>query len=79
MVVGNAGGHDYFLIEDRVIAMLLIHDIGEIDAGDTIIYQEEGLMEQKGPKSKQWRGSSGYWLLRKIRHIVKNDGAVAGF
>jgi len=26
---------------DRVIRMLLIHDIGEIDAGDTIVYQEE--------------------------------------
>ncbi len=26
---------------NRVIKMLLIHDIGEIDAGDTIIYQSE--------------------------------------
>lgn len=26
---------------DRVIKMLLIHDIGEIDTGDTIIYQSE--------------------------------------
>lgn len=26
---------------DRVIKMLLIHDIGEIDVGDTIIYQSE--------------------------------------
>lgn len=26
---------------DRVIKMLLIHDIGEIDAGDTIIYKSE--------------------------------------
>lgn len=26
---------------DRVIKMLLIHDIGEIDAGDTIIYSSE--------------------------------------
>lgn len=26
---------------DRVIRMLLIHDLGEIDAGDTIIYQSE--------------------------------------
>ena len=26
---------------DRVIRMLLIHDIGEIDAGDTIIYKSE--------------------------------------
>ena len=26
---------------DRVIRMLLIHDLGEIDAGDTIIYASE--------------------------------------
>lgn len=26
---------------DRVIKMLLIHDLGEIDAGDTIVYQSE--------------------------------------
>ena len=26
---------------DRVIRMLLIHDLGEIDAGDTIVYQSE--------------------------------------
>ena len=32
---------------NRVIAMLLVHDIGEIDAGDTFVYIEEGLTEQK--------------------------------
>jgi putative hydrolase of HD superfamily len=32
---------------DRVIAMLLVHDIGEIDTGDTIVYAEEGLQERK--------------------------------
>ena len=32
---------------DRVIHMLLVHDIGEIDTGDTIVYQEEGLAERK--------------------------------
>ena len=31
----------------RVIAMLLVHDIGEIDTGDTIVYAEEGLAERK--------------------------------
>jgi len=39
---------------DRVIKMLLIHDLGEIDAGDTIIYQSEALelkeTEAKGVK-----------------------------
>lgn len=32
---------------DRVIAMLLVHDIGEIDTGDTIVFAEEGLQERK--------------------------------
>lgn len=32
---------------DRVIGMLLVHDIGEIDTGDTIVYAEEGWEERK--------------------------------
>lgn len=32
---------------DRVIAMLLVHDIGEIDTGDTIFYAEDGWAERK--------------------------------
>lgn len=32
---------------DRVIAMLLVHDIGEIETGDTIFYAEEGWPERK--------------------------------
>ena len=32
---------------DRVISMLLVHDIGEIETGDTIVYAEEGLAERK--------------------------------
>jgi len=32
---------------DRVIAILLVHDIGEIDAGDLIVFAEEGLQERK--------------------------------
>ena len=31
----------------RVMQMLLVHDIGEIDTGDTIVYAEEGLAERK--------------------------------
>lgn len=37
---------------NRVIRMLLIHDLGEIDAGDKIIYASE-TVEQKG---KEWHG-----------------------
>ncbi|MEP7155011.1 MAG: HD domain-containing protein [Betaproteobacteria bacterium] len=32
---------------DHVINMLLVHDIGEIDTGDTLVYAEEGLAERK--------------------------------
>lgn len=32
---------------DRVIRMLLVHDIGEIDVGDVIIYAEDGWEERK--------------------------------
>ena len=32
---------------DRVVQMLLVHDIGEIDTGDTIFYAEEGLADRK--------------------------------
>lgn len=32
---------------DRVIRMLLVHDIGEIDTGDTIAYATEGMAERK--------------------------------
>lgn len=31
----------------RVMRMLLVHDIGEIDTGDTIVYDETGLDERK--------------------------------
>ena len=33
---------------NRVIAMLLVHDIGEIDTGDTIVFAEGGWEERKG-------------------------------
>ena len=32
---------------DRVIRMLLVHDVGEIETGDTIVYATEGLAERK--------------------------------
>lgn len=32
---------------ERVIALLLVHDIGEIDTGDTIVYAEGGWAERK--------------------------------
>jgi putative hydrolases of HD superfamily len=32
---------------NRVIRMLLVHDIGEIETGDTIVYNDTGLAERK--------------------------------
>ena len=32
---------------NRVVRMLLVHDVGEIDAGDTIVYEENGKAERK--------------------------------
>lgn len=32
---------------ERVVSMLLLHDIGEIDIGDTIVYATEGLDQRK--------------------------------
>lgn len=32
---------------DHVVRMLLVHDVGEIDAGDTIVYEENGKAERK--------------------------------
>lgn len=31
----------------RVVGMLLVHDVGEIDTGDTLVYIEEGEAERK--------------------------------
>jgi putative hydrolase of HD superfamily len=31
----------------RVVNMLLVHDVGEIDTGDTMVYIDEGLAERK--------------------------------
>lgn len=36
---------------DRVIRMLLVHDIGEIDTGDTMIYTEGGWEERKAAEA----------------------------
>lgn len=36
---------------DRVIRMLLVHDVGEIDTGDTMVYVEGGWAERKAAES----------------------------
>lgn len=37
---------------NHVIRMLLVHDIGEIDTGDTIVYAEDGWEERKAAEFK---------------------------
>lgn len=37
---------------DRVVRMLLVHDIGEIDAGDTIVFAEHGWEQQKAAERR---------------------------
>lgn len=48
---------------DRVIKMLLLHDLGEIDAGDRIIYASE-TPEQKG---KEWE------CVKRLLDMLPND------
>ena len=36
---------------DRVVKMLLIHDLGEIDAGDTIVYESDTLAVKKSEEA----------------------------
>ena len=49
----------------KVMIMTLIHDIVEIDAGDTYAYDEEGLKSRKKEKKPPRKGSSP--CFRKIR------------
>ena len=37
---------------DRVVAMLLVHDIGEIETGDVMVYVDEGLAERKAAEHR---------------------------
>jgi putative hydrolases of HD superfamily len=49
---------------DRVIRMLLVHDIGEIDAGDTIVFAEQGWEEQKAVERR---------CVRRIFGLLPDD------
>ncbi len=50
----------------KVIMMLLIHDLGEIDAGDTIIYESE----TQENKEKEAKG-----IKRMLKMLPKDQGA----
>lgn len=46
-LAGHAAVADRPLDVDRVVRMLLVHDVGEIDVGDTMVYVEGGWEERK--------------------------------
>lgn len=46
-LAGHAAVDDRPLDVDRVVRMLLVHDVGEIDVGDTMVYVEGGWEELK--------------------------------
>ncbi|MBB5060058.1 5'-deoxynucleotidase YfbR-like HD superfamily hydrolase [Granulicella aggregans] len=51
---------------DRTIRMLLVHDLGEIETGDTIVFAREGWQERKSAE----RVGGG----TDIRHTSETDG-----
>ena len=50
---------------NRVVRMLLVHDIGEIDTGDTIFFAEGGWEERKAAELNAVKGFLAY--CRKIK------------
>jgi putative hydrolases of HD superfamily len=71
---------------DRVIQMLLVHDIGEIDAGDVIVFAKSGWEEQK---AAEWRSvkrifgllpeETGSAMLALWQEFEANETAEARF
>lgn len=47
LAISLAGYAEGSIDIDRVVRMLLVHDIGEIDAGDTMVFAEGGWEERK--------------------------------
>jgi putative hydrolase of HD superfamily len=47
MAISLAGYAEKPVDLNRVVRMLLVHDLGEIDTGDTMVFMEEGLAERK--------------------------------
>lgn len=60
---------------ERVMIMCLIHDIVEIDAGDTYAYDAEGLKTQKAREEPQKNGSFLFFLMirkKSFPHCLMN-------
>ena len=54
----------------RVIAMLLVHDIGEIDTGDTLVYVEGGWEERKAAEEAAVRRIFGLLPAEQAAHYL---------
>lgn len=71
---------------NRVISMLLVHDIGEIDTGDTMFYVEEGWTELKAAELAAavrifgiLPEPQGSWLLELWKEFESGTTAEARF
>lgn len=71
---------------NRVIKMLLVHDIGEIDAGDTIVFAREGWEETKAAESAGVKrifgmlpAETGSALLNVWLEFERNDSPESRF
>jgi putative hydrolases of HD superfamily len=61
---------------NRVIRMLLVHDIGEIDTGDTMVFVEEGLAARKAAELAAVTRIFG--MLREHTGPEKSDASNSG-
>ena len=57
---------------DRVVRMLLVHDLVEIDAGDTFIYDSVANISRKPANEKQQSGYSDCYLNRKLVNCMNS-------
>lgn len=71
---------------NRVVAMLLVHDIGEIETGDTMFYVEGGWAERKAAELAAVTrifglldGSRGSWFLELWKEFEEGTTAEAIF
>lgn len=71
---------------DRAIAILLVHDVGEIDTGDVMAFVEHGLEERKAAESAAASrifgllpGREGEWMLELWREFEAAESPEARF
>jgi putative hydrolases of HD superfamily len=55
---------------ERVVGMLLVHDIGEIDTGDTLVYVEGGWDERKAAEQRAVQRIFGLLPAPQAEHLL---------